>query len=87
MPALMRAVVATSVKVSPWFSRTRRATAPSCLPTVGTLLVAPGAAGDVEFLENRATMTPIELRAASSRRFHALCPQFTLHAISLHYSN
>ena len=35
MPALMPALVATSVNVSPCSSRTRRATAPSWRPTSG----------------------------------------------------
>jgi hypothetical protein len=58
MPALIPAVVATSVRVSPWPSRTRRATAPSCRPTFGpavalTPLVASTA--ELDFLEKRAT--------------------------------
>ena len=60
MPALIPAVVATSVKVSPWLSRTRRATAPSCLPTFGSAAPAEDGDGIVEFLENRATLVPRE---------------------------
>ena len=96
MPALIPAVVATSVKVSPCPSRTRLATAPNWRPTLGGNWPGAGvletnAGADappvIDFLEKRATLPSrcfFELPA--QRRFHALRAQFTLHVIYLHYS-